>query len=162
MNLNDKILTTVIAGGISTVGFVLTYFTTRRKNKQEVDFFERRLSNSYVEKLYELRIKHYGKAFEITDLVGKKIDKTLGELPFCHDGVLRDIREWKRGEVNLVISEEALLSYYSFIKELQISKEAEGGYTNEQLDKMWKARTAFRVALRLDLGLLHSEEDLEL
>jgi hypothetical protein len=162
MNLNDKVVTTIIAGGISTIGFVLTYYAARRKTRQELELFDRKLSNNYVEKLYELRIKHYGKAFEITDLVGKKIDKTLGELPYCHQEVLKEIRAWKSGEVNLVISEEALLLFYTLIEHLQLSVDAEGIYTEVQLKELWNVRTNFRVALRSDLGLLHSVNELDL
>lgn len=162
MNLNDKITTGIIAGGISIVGFCFTYLTTKRKLRQEKIHFNRNLSNSYVEKLYELRIKHYGQAFEITDLVGKKIEKTLGELPYYHQEVLNEIRSWKSGEVNLVLSEKSLMAYYELIRHLQLSVDAENIYTNEMLDEMWEARTQFRLALRTDLGLLHSVDGLDL
>lgn len=161
MNFNDKVVTTLIAGGVSSVGFVLTYFAAKRKSQQVLKLSDRELSNKYVEKLYELRIKHYGRAFEITDLLGKQFENSKTEVLLHHESCLQSLRDWKKGEVNLVISEEALMAYYKILKALQELPDSGGEFSKKQLESIWECRNLFRKSLRQDLGLLHSQKGME-
>lgn len=154
--MTDKIISAIISGAVAFVGFVVTYFITIRKSRQDFNLFEKEQSRKYGEKLYDLRLKHYGLAFELTDRMGKPMGLSEEELPKTYLEIVEKLRDWKKGEVNLVLSDRSIDCYYDLIDVVDYDEEK---YSEGQKDVIWKARDNFRRSLRQDLGLLRAVDE---
>ena len=85
--LSDTVIAALISGCITTIGFVITYYTTLRKKKLDQKRFERELARKYGERLYNIRLNQYGKTFQLIDSLGK----THGLQPFDVPGPYQQI-----------------------------------------------------------------------
>jgi hypothetical protein len=152
------IITALIAGSISLIVSVITYVTTKRQMALEREKLERQLKRKFTERLYDLRLQHYAKAFEITENLGKgELTATAG-LQSQHIAIRDQLKNWKSGEVNLIISDKALEEFYELLRALKKNPEKGTVYSNTQIDNLWRARNKLRGALRFDLGLLFQED----
>ena len=116
MELNDKILTALIAGGVSLVVAIITYLSTIGKIRSERRNLEKQIKTKFTERLYELRLKKYPIVFEITDKLGKKKAFEEQIIPEKYKQIEKQLRDWKSGEVGLILSETSLEIYYELLK----------------------------------------------
>ncbi|WP_172335832.1 hypothetical protein [Mucilaginibacter sp. SG564] len=107
-------------------------------------------------KLLDLRLVHYPKAFEITDNIFKEKGGNFD--PVKIKTAVEELIEWKKGVVNLVISSEALTSFYVLRDAIMKSPANNGTYSPEQVEKISAGTKDFRKQLRRDLGILFREE----
>jgi hypothetical protein len=56
------------------------------------------------------------------------------------------------------MSEESLNGYYDVLEALKANLALGDRYNEQQMERIWQARTAFRKQLRNDVGLLFEEE----
>ena len=161
MELSDAILTALIAGGISIIVALITYFSTVKKVKMENKMLERQIQTKFLEKLYELRLKNYPKAFEITDIIGKKKGISIQETELLnkYKELEQQLRIWKSGESSLILSERSLDAYYELITSFKSHPASGIKYNDEQLQRFYKARTKFRNELRKDIGLMFKSDN---
>ena len=157
--MSDRLVATIISIGIGTIGFIITFFTTMKKNRQELMLFERNLSGKFGEKLYEIRLKHYGRAFEITDRLGKTDGLKEEEILPYFQQKIKELREWKMGEVNLVISDKSIEKFYDLLNATRLDETQTTSYSVEQKALIWDTRNNFRKSLREDLGLLRKIDE---
>lgn len=157
--MDDKILTAIIAGSISLVvsliGFLSSWIALQAK-KNEI---ERNLKNSYMERLYEMRLKNYPKALEITKYVTRLPKK---ESSFNREDILaiRDsLGEWLNGEGGLVASEELINALYEVRDRLSADYGGDQEYSRQQMEKIVSVISNFRRELRADIRFLHASDE---
>ncbi|WP_237275666.1 hypothetical protein [Tenacibaculum ovolyticum] len=137
---------------------LITLFQFFKNQRFQQKQFDKNLNRSLTTKLYDLRLEHYPKAYEITDLVYKKKggNYDVNEIK----DVLEKLIEWKKGIVNLIISVESRDSYYVLRDVLMKNPAHQESFSKEQIEKIFNANKSFRKQLRRDLGFMYREERL--
>jgi len=150
--LTPSLITALTSLIISLVALYQFY----KNQKFQKDQFNKTINRNLTTKLYDLRIDLYPKAFEITDKIYKEKGGNIDneKLKIC----LIELNEWKSGKLNLIISSEALKSYY-LLKDMLMKQPANNNnYSSEQIEKITNLKNNFRKQLRRDLGLMFNEE----
>jgi len=152
-----EILTpSLVAALTSLVISVITlyqFFRTQRFQQQQ---FNKTLDRNLTTKLLDLRLQHYPKAFEITDIIFKEKGGIYD--PAKIKNALEKLIEWKMGVINLIISSEALTSFYILRDAMMKSPSNKDGYSPDQVEKISAGTKDFRKQLKRDLGFLFREE----
>lgn len=151
------ILVASLSGVISYIASARTLDIERRKLEAEQARLQAQLDRQLTDRLYQLRIEHYPQAFVLTDELGKQ-NHPPEALPSLYTRLARDLRAWRSGVPAFVMSAESLSAYYELNKALRANLALGNKYNDQQLDRIWEARTALRKALRQDVGLLFAEE----
>lgn len=153
--LPSGIESALISGGVSivvsSIGVVSILLTARAELKR----LERTIRSSRLDHLYALRLKHYPVAFDITKPIQRL--PSPAHLPSSDElfAIERSLSAWRSGEVYLILSAESLKAYRQLREKLRKGPATQAGYSVEQADELLNARSAFRRALRRDIGLLH-------
>lgn len=158
MQLDEKLVSALIAATVSLVVALLSAVASRRALAAERENLERQLQRRFTEKLYDLRLDHYPKIFEVTlKLRGQNLKKGSTALTRESTTALAEsLDEW-RGKSGFILSEAALEQFYALRRALRRKPASDGIYSPEQLAEIWRARVGFHHALRADIGLLHDE-----
>jgi len=156
--MDPKVQTALIAGVVSLIVSVITYFATRQRIQAERDNLADQLRRGFTEKLYALRLDIYIEAFDITQDLGKKGGRTDKEIIAIIDNAAEKLSDWRNHRAALVLSEKALDAYYSLTKRLKRNPGDGTAYTEQQITNIWNARNSFRGALRNDIGLIYVED----
>ncbi len=153
MQIGDQVLAAIVSGVVSLLVSVTVYWAADRKLRQERVSSARQIAQKFAEELLRHRLRLYPKAFEVTSSLGKG-DSDDPALVTTYKNCLDDLRQWKTGEVELVISEFAEDRYYELIEKLKKNPGRGSLYNRDQVLRIFNARQRFRGALRRDLGLL--------
>lgn len=147
-----SLVTAITSLVISLVALFQFYRNQNFQQKQ----FNKTINRNLTTKLYDLRLEIYPKAFEITDNIYKDKGGNFDaeRLKNTHNELI----EWKKGKLNLIISSEALESYYQLINSLMKNPANNKNYSPEQIEKITNSNNNFRKQLRRDLGFLFREE----
>lgn len=156
--MNDLVLAAAISAVISIFVAFMTYISASNRIEAETQALEKELQRKLTDRLYDLRIKHYPEAFIITDKLGKQKGHAPEDLPALYKEIGSQLRKWKSGEPSFIMSEDALNRYYEVIEALKANLALGTKYNDQQLERIWQVRTAFRNQLREDVGLLFQEE----
>jgi phosphate/sulfate permease len=110
------------------------------------------------DKICELRLSSYPRAFEITDQLGSqylfKNKISTGSVKQIRE----DLIEWNKALAGFVLSEKSLKTFYKLREALDLNSSHNHFLNQERLEKIWKAKSQFRACLREDVNLT-SEED---
>ncbi|OAZ04493.1 hypothetical protein [Flavobacterium succinicans] len=147
-----SLVTAITSLVISLVALFQFYRNQNFQQKQ----FNKTINRNLTTKLYDLRLEIYPKAFEITDNIYK--DKGGNFDTERLKNTLNELIEWKKGKLNLIISSEALESYYQLRNNLMKNPANNNNYSAEQIEKITNSNNNFRKQLRRDLGFLFKEE----
>jgi len=147
-----SLVTAITSLVISLVALFQFYRNQNFQHKQ----FNKTINRNLTTKLYDLRLEIYPKAFEITDNIYK--DKGGNFDTIRLKNVLNELIEWKKGKLNLIISSEALESYYQLRNNLMKNPANNNNYSPDQIEKITNSNNNFRKQLRRDLGFLFKEE----
>ncbi|WP_256004947.1 hypothetical protein [Pedobacter deserti] len=156
MNLNTILSPAIITASASLIVSLITLYQFYRNKRFQEKQFDRSNNRAFTTKLYDLRLEHYPKAFEILDGVYKEKGGTVSidVIKHAHDELIM----WKKGIVSLIISNEARDSYV-MLRNLLLKKPANNNqYTPEQTDKFFIAIKEFRRQMRRDIGFMFREE----
>ena len=157
--MDIKLQSALIAAAVSLTAALIAYLTVKKQLAAQKEKTEKEHASKFLENAYELRLKHYPFAFEITDQVAKLYDLKPNEIMRRHNEIAENLRNWRNTEVVLVISEYALSCSYDLEKELKKKPSTpRGSFCEEQRRRMWGLRQKFRKALREDLNLLLNTE----
>ncbi|MBD2067944.1 hypothetical protein H6F93_10480 [Leptolyngbya sp. FACHB-671] len=160
MELFTGVLSAVIAAIVSLIIALISFVTNKNTLRSEREKFERELQRSMTSKLYDLRLEMYPEAIAITDGLRKSQmaaqQAHLSEAYF--KDILKKLDEWHGARAFLLLSRSAVDTLYTLRRVLREKPEMEGQYSKEQLEKIWKAKGAFRSALRSDIQFLYEEE----
>ena len=158
MDLNDKILSALIAGVISLTVAVIAFITNRFTLRSAQKRFDSQLQRNMTEKIYDMRLEHYPTAMKITDalrrsrLSSKKVTKD-----YLRD-VLNDIDKWHSTKAGFILSKNSLSQLYKLRDVLRHDPDKDGSYSDEIIDKIWRTKGAFRSALANDIKFLFLED----
>lgn len=156
--MKDILSPSLFASLTSLVISVITLYRFFKNQRFQQQQFNKTLDRSLTNKLLDLRLEHYPKAFEITDSVFKEKGGNFD--PAKIKNTVEELIEWKKGVINLVISSEALTSFYVLRDAAMKSPANNGTYSSEQVEKISVETKDFRKQLRKDLGILFREEKL--
>ncbi len=151
--MQPELISALIAGVVSLIVSLIAYITSIRSIKMEREKLERQLERQFTDRLYNLRLDNYPEAFRITESLGK--NNTLVQT----QEISKQIKNWKAGEVSLILSNRARQSFYNMQEAINKQPETNKGFSEQQSFKIWKLRNLFRGELRRDLGLLFEEDD---
>ena len=147
-----SLVTAITSLVISLVALFQFYRNQNFQQKQ----FNKTINRNLTTKLYDLRLEIYPKAFEITDNIYKDKGGNFDSERLKNS--LNELIEWKKGKLNLIISSEALESYYQLRNNLMKNPANNNNYSPEQIEKITNSNNNFRKQLRRDLGFLFKEE----
>ena len=151
--MEPAFITAIVSILLSILALVRFYITESRLKTE----FKKNQQRQVTQKLIDLRLEYYPKAFEITDGIVKRKGNKLNvkELKI----VKSDINKWRTGITRLIISNKS----YGILLDLHdaLTKQPAHGedYSDEQVHKIWQYRNDFRRSLRKDIGLLHEEDE---
>lgn len=161
--MEPVVITAVISAMVSLIVTLITVFASRSSIRAEREKLERELQRSMTIKLYDVRLKTYPEAIEITEGLRKSQMAEQGES--ISEGYFRNILNqldaWHATEAGFIISRDSLYKLYALREAIREKPEANGKYSQEQIRKIWEAKGAFRAALRADIQLLFKEEEAE-
>ncbi|MCT4117751.1 hypothetical protein HZP48_00630 [Elizabethkingia anophelis] len=146
----------LIAAITSLIISLVALFQFYKNQNFQQNQFNKNINRNFTTKLYDLRLDVYPKAFEITDNLYKEKGGNYDSEKI--NIILNELNEWKKGKVNLIISTEALNSFYVLREALMKKPGNNDKYSAEQIDKITNSKNNFRKQLRRDLGFLFKEE----
>ena len=160
MELFTAIFSAAIAAIVSLIVALISFIANKNTLKSEREKFERELQRSMTSKLYDLRLEMYPEAISITDGLRKsRMSAQAGNLSEEYfKAILSKLDEWHGTKAFLLLSQNAVDTFYTLRKILREKPETNGEYSKEQLEKIWRAKGAFRGALRSDIQFLYKEE----
>lgn len=135
---------------------LITLFQFFKNLRFQQEQFSKTNNRELTSKLYDLRLEHYPKAFDITDKIIKKKGNTfdVNKVLLAKDELIA----WKSGVVNIIISVECRDSYF-VLRDLLMKNPAENGtYSSKQVENIENAKKDFRKQLRRDFGFMYREE----
>lgn len=163
MNQNDfqvdsQLLSAVVAGAVALVVSLVTWAIARRKDHSDRMRQERELQRKLTEKLYDLRARHYPRAFSITQgLLGNVLLASQVSSDEV-DQVRMDLANWVASEASFILSKRSLDAYYAIREALAVEPLDDGTFSRSQRESMWRAKNQFRRCLRDDVHLLFTED----
>jgi len=147
-----SIITALTALTLSVITLYQFFRNLRFQQRQTDKNQNRDLTN----KLYELRLEHYPKAYDITDNIIKEKGNNYDVQTIKN--VAADIIAWKKGVVNIIISVECRDSFFALRDTLMKNPAEKGQFSQEQVSKIHNANKSFRKELRRDFGFMYREE----
>lgn len=135
---------------------LITLFQFFKNLRFQQEQFSKTNNRELTSKLYDLRLEHYPKAFDITDKIIKEKGNTfdVNKVLLAKDELIA----WKSGVVNIIISVECRDSYF-VLRDLLMKNPAENGtYSSKQVENIENAKKDFRKQLRRDFGFMYREE----
>lgn len=160
IEISEKLLTVLIAGGVSLVGGLISYFASDRTTKQTLASkerqFEQEIKIKFIEKLYELRLQCYPEAFANTGKIKRKKAPDFINSQEELREILNSLETWVEEEAGLFLSKDAIRAHRELREVLGKNPAFQNKYSKEQADKIWEARNEFRKWLRRDLRNIYS------
>jgi len=146
----------IIASFTAIIISLITLFQFFKNQNYQKKQFNDNINRGLTTKLYDLRLEHYPKAYDITD----RIYKEKGGIYKADEieKALEELINWKKGVVNLIISVETRDSFFSLRDSLMKKPANNGLHSEEQIGKISNLTRNFRKQLRRDLGFLYREE----
>lgn len=156
--MTEKIITALIAACVSLAVSLITFIVARRKIESEKERHERELQRRLTEKLYDLRLDSYPRAFEITDkLRGDYIKSGKVKKDYITQ-VLENLHEWHRTKAGFILTKNSLKAFYNLRAALSAEPNNDEYYSKKQRHEIWVCKNRFRGILKSDLNLLYQEE----
>ena len=146
----------IIASFTAIIISLITLFQFFKNQNYQKKQFNDNINRGLTTKLYDLRLEHYPKAYDITD----RIYKEKGGIYKADEieKALEELINWKKGVVNLIISVETRDIFFSLRDSLMKKPANNGLHSEEQIGKISNLTRNFRKQLRRDLGFLYREE----
>jgi hypothetical protein len=156
--MNPAISAAIIAATVSLIVATISFVTNRRSIKSEREKLEREMQRRLTEKLYDMRLEAYPKAFEITELLRGDLifDKAMTQKEFLD--IRNKLFEWQRTKAAFVMSENALKAFRNLQNKLNNKPQSGASFKESEVEEIWEAKNYFRRSLRRDINLIYSEE----
>lgn len=158
-NLSNPYIPALIAAFISICGVFVSYIVNNKQLRQQEANILKQLQRPMTEKLYELRLKIYPKAFEITEKIKpERKPKFINTKEEVHE-IYQELILWKNGEASIVLSNQSLYLFGELCKKLhKIPSPKSEYYSSVQAENILKAKADFRKSLRKDMNFLYNED----
>jgi|GEM_PF-918181 len=156
--MNTQVVTALIAAAVSLTVSIVALAAARLNERSGRQRQERELQRKLTEKLYDLRIHHYPRAFSLTrGLLGdvvSRVDITQEQI----DKIREELADWNASDASFILSKRSLEAYYALREALAVIPSDITRYSAEQREAMWRAKNVFRARLRDDVHLLFTED----
>lgn len=157
--METKILSALIAGGVSLGVSLATFWATRSKIESEKERQERELERKLTEKLYDLRIRYYPQAFKIMQALMGKYVLSENFSPERSKEIRDELENWHNSDVSFILSDRSEKAYWKLRDALSIHPEEGNGFSGAQKKVIHKVKSRFRGELKKDLHLLFKEDE---
>ena len=154
--MEDFFSPSIIAAVTALILSLITLFQFFKNQRFQQKQFEKLSNRNLTTKLYDLRLENYPQAFDITDDLFKNKGGNYDSEQI--KDVLKNLLEWKKGVVNLIISVEARDSYFELRDALMKNPANGNSFSSEQITKIDNSTRNFRKQIRRDLGFMFREE----
>lgn len=126
----------------------------------EQEKFDRQLQRPLTEKLYDMRVSSYPQALQITESLRRSRLWKEGQVITKEylNRVEAELDEWHGAKAAFLMSDNALAALDVLHRSLRAKPDANGKYSEAQLQAIWEGKNKFRIALRNDIFLLYGEE----
>lgn len=148
--MSDQLITAVIAGGVSLVVSLISYWAILKKIGHEKSSLEREINVKWIEKVYEERFRLYPQAFAITGLIQLRASPEFIIPREQIDRLRKELNIWA-GEAGLFVSRDTARAYMELRTALSKRPGSGDKYSQEQAQKIWTLRNQFRRSLRNDV-----------
>lgn len=152
-------MTALIAALVSLVVSLIAYFAQKHQMRSEWQRQDREMQRRFTEKLYDLRLNSYPKAFEITDKLRGALIKGENITEDYVRGVMDELLAWHKTKAGFILTEKSLKAFYQLRSALSTEPENGNVYSSRQKNEIWECKNRFRALLRADLNLLYTEEE---
>lgn len=152
--MDSSIISALIAATISIMVSLIAYFQAHKEWRKERELLERQLQRALTEKLYDLRLSNYPKAFEITE--GLRSERLFSGTLQAQEilSIRNNLISWAN-QNSFYLSEPAIQAYYDLRRALNLKTES---VTRSEAHKIFETKKKFRGVLRADINLLYAEE----
>ena len=157
--MDVNIQTAIIAGVISIFIALISFFIAYLGVKAQMERFRQEQSRGLATKIYDRRLEIYPAAFAITE----KLDRSKG---LTADNKIENFKtagekmtEWHGSGAALIMSGQSIKTYYLLLKSIGKQPAEPDNFSEIQLEKIRNCRSAFRLSLRKDIGMLHDSAD---
>lgn len=154
-------LSAVVAAVVSLAVGLVTYRATTSGHRSERLKLERELQRTMTSKLYDRRMEAYPRAWEISDALRRSRMRAgnAQQDPEYFAKVLAELDQWTATAGAMILSKEAVEASIDMRLALREAPAGPDGYSDEQVERIWRSKGRLRQELRRDVDLLFSEDD---
>lgn len=158
--MTEIIIAALVAGLVSLLVSMLTIYSEKNKIKSEEKMLERELHRRLTEKLLDLRLAAYPRAFAITDKLRSDLilSKSSNISTDYIRGVLSELLDWQRDCAGFLFTDKSLKAYRKLREALSVEPSSGDLYSKEQLKNIFNCKNVLRGCLKHDLTLLYNED----
>ncbi len=157
--MEQKFYTALIAGIISLIIAFVSYFANKRSIESKSKDLEKQHKHNFKDKLNDLRLQHYAKAFRITEKIYYVKAPHYITNPDDIIAIHNELVDWKSGEASLIMSQQTIESFRK-LRETLCKRPGHGDkYSKDQAEKILKLKSRFRGTMRGDIGFLDDLDD---
>ena len=156
----EPVMTALIAACVSIIVALIGFAINRSQMKNADNQQERSIEQALMEKLYEQRLKHYPRGYEILARIRKIPAPHYLPHPDAMKSKLDELNIWA-AEASLFFSKDSLKAYWELRNALNKNPAHGADYSAEQAQKVWHARNTLRKELRKDIGNLYNTDENE-
>ncbi len=158
--MRETIIPALVAAVVSLFVSWLTYAREKRKVESEEKRHGLEMRRRLTEKLLDLRLVAYPKAFVVTDKLRGDLLGNDVTVEYVKD-VLRELLEWQKNHAGFLFTKDSLKAYRELKKALSAEPANSTSYSDNQIRQMFNCKNNFRGALKSDLTLLYQEDNVE-
>lgn len=158
--MTDTLLAALVAAAVSLLVSLLTHAAETNKLDSEERRQQRELRRRLTEKLLDLRLNAYPKAFVVTEKLRGDLILQKGSTVSVDyvKGVLQEILDWERDHAGFLLTKDSLRAYRALRAALSLEPEHRNSYSRTQREQMFRCKNRFRGTLKSDLTLLYQED----
>lgn len=155
IRIQAAIISAIIAISVAIVSLIIAY----KREKAIVERFEKEQSRDLALRIYDRRMDTYPEAFAITERLDRSKGLTLDDRLKMFKEARVKLAEWHGKGPALQMSAKSIKTYYLLVHSIGKQPTKSDHYSEIQLEKIRKCRSAFRLSLREDVGILHDSAD---
>lgn len=156
---DPKIISAMIAGFISLLVSLGTMAYARRRLQFDKQRFEQETVRKATERLYEMRLEAYPKAYRITfPLLGHVLEDT-GLTHTILQSVHSELVAWASSEASFILSRKSRRAFHELREQLERLIKLDDPNTDSEIAIIREKRGHFRRNLRRDVHLLFLEDE---
>ena len=153
------VIISIVFAALVSAGIANVFYQRLKREVLKVNHKPNNNNSHHLDdKICDLRLSSYPRAFEITDQLGSqylfKNKISTGSVKQIRE----DLIEWNKALTGFVLSDKSLKAFYKLREALDLNSGHNHFLNQERLERIWKAKSQFRACLREDVNLA-SEED---
>ncbi len=157
--MDPKLVSALVAGVVALLVSLVSLAYQKKRLVSEEKRSEREEIRRVTERLYDMRLAAYPKAYEITrSLLSHEIEQT-GLTRELLSSVRHELVDWAPSDASFILSRKSRRSFHVLRQQLDEALKLDNTNITDQVKLIRKARGPFRRNLRRDLRLLFLEDE---